>query len=139
MEINPLLEHLNSSPLKQTTKLIDLLLRPEITLASLEDVLPALKEETDKIPTRKEEIKEEVEISVKYEGYITRERLIAEKLQRLENIKIKGKFDYKNIASLSTEARQKLTRIDPETIAQAGRISGVSPSDINILLVLLGR
>ena len=139
LEINPLLEHLNSSPLKQTTKLIDLLLRPEITLASLEDVLPALKEETDKIPTRKEEIKEEVEISVKYEGYITRERLIAEKLQRLENIKIKGKFDYENIASLSTEARQKLTRIDPETIAQAGRISGVSPSDINILLVLLGR
>ncbi len=138
-EINPLLENLNSSPLKQTTKLIDLLLRPEITLASLEDVLPGLKEETDKIPTRKEEIKEEVEISVKYEGYITRERLIAEKLQRLENIKIKGKFDYKNIASLSTEARQKLTRIDPETIAQAGRISGVSPSDINILLVLLGR
>ena len=113
-----------------TESFYDLLKRPEITIKFLKNFT--------EIPFADDTL-EEIEIMLKYEGYITRERLIAEKLQRLENIKIKGKFDYKNIASLSTEARQKLTRIDPETIAQAGRISGVSPSDINILLVLLGR
>ncbi len=138
-EINELLQSIGSSPLKQTTKLIDILLRPGITIPLLIEHIPTLKEETEKITNRKEEVLEEVEIAIKYEGYIARERLIADKLQRLENIKIKGKFDYNNINSLSTEARQKLTKIDPETIAQASRIPGVSPSDVNILLVLLGR
>jgi tRNA uridine 5-carboxymethylaminomethyl modification enzyme len=138
-EIDSLLVSVGSTPLKQTTKLIDVLLRPGITLEALIDTLPALKIETEKISNRRKEIIEEIEITVKYEGYIVRERLIADKLLRLENIKLKGKFDYETISSLSTEAKQKLKRIDPDTIAQASRIPGVSPSDINILLVLLGR
>ena len=93
----------------------------------------------EKIPNRKEEIIEASEIQIKYKGYIERETLIANKLQRLENIKIKGKFDYSTLKSLSTEARQKLEKIDPETIGQASRIPGISPSDINILLILMGR
>ena len=93
----------------------------------------------EKIPNRKEEIIEACEIQIKYKGYIERETLIANKLQRLENIKIKGKFDYSTLKSLSTEARQKLEKIDPETIGQASRIPGISPSDINILLILMGR
>jgi tRNA uridine 5-carboxymethylaminomethyl modification enzyme len=93
----------------------------------------------DTISNRKEEIIEATEILIKYEGYIAREKIIAEKIDRLENIKIQGKFDYNSIQSLSTEAKQKLTRIDPESIAQASRIPGVSPNDINVLLVLLGR
>jgi tRNA uridine 5-carboxymethylaminomethyl modification enzyme len=93
----------------------------------------------DEITERREEIIEAAEIQIKYSGYIERERIIADKLNRLESIKIKGKFDYANLQSLSTEARQKLSRIDPETIAQASRIPGVSPSDINVLLVLAGR
>ena len=101
--------------------------------------LPLLKEELEKVISRKEEIIEAAEILIKYEGYIKRERIIAEKLSRLESIRIKGKFDYNSIQSLSIEARQKLVRIDPETIAQASRIPGVSPSDINVLLVLSGR
>ena len=101
--------------------------------------MPAFKRVLDEIKERKEEIIEAAEILIKYEGYIHRERIIADKLQRLESIKIKGKFDYNSIQSLSTEARQKLSNIDPETIAQASRIPGVSPSDINVLLVLSGR
>ncbi len=138
-EIDSLLISVGSTPLKQTTKLIDVLLRPGITLEALIDTLPALKLETEKITNRRKEVIEEIEITVKYEGYIVRERLIADKLLRLENIKLKGKFDYETISSLSTEAKQKLKRIDPDTIAQASRIPGVSPSDINILLILLGR
>ena len=105
-----------------------------------QDLVPALRAELDKAPaSRKEEIIEAAEILIKYSGYIKREQIIADKINRLENIRIKGKFDYNSIQSLSTEARQKLTRIDPDTIAQASRIPGISPSDINILLVLLGR
>jgi tRNA uridine 5-carboxymethylaminomethyl modification enzyme len=138
-EANELLNRIESSPVKQTVKIVDLLLRPEISLPMLAEHLPELKEEIEKIPNRKEEIVEAAEILLKYEGYIEREKGIAEKLKRLENIKIKDKFDYDTIKSLSTEARQKLKRINPETIGQASRISGIAPSDINILLILLGR
>lgn len=138
-EIDSLLLSVGSTPLKQTTKLMDILLRPGISLQALIEALPSLQEQAEKITNRKQEIIEQIEISAKYEGYIARERLIADKLQRLENIKIRDKFNYDDISSLSTEAKQKLKRINPETIAQASRIPGVSPSDINILLVLLGR
>ena len=111
----------------------------EITIENIAEHGSAFKRELDKISDRKEEIVEAAEILIKYEGYIGRERIIADKLARLESIKIKGKFDYNSIQSLSTEARQKLMKIDPETIAQASRIPGVSPSDINVLLVLCGR
>ncbi|MDR3195145.1 MAG: tRNA uridine-5-carboxymethylaminomethyl(34) synthesis enzyme MnmG [Tannerella sp.] len=131
---------LGTAPLAHGCKLIDLLVRPQITLANLSEMLPPLAVEMDKIPSsRKDEIIEATEIAVKYSGYIRRERQIADKINRLENTFIRGKFDYDAIQSLSTEARQKLSRIDPETIAQASRIPGVSPSDINVLLVLLGR
>ena len=113
--------------------------RPQITIENIAEHVPAFKRILDEITERKEEIIEAAEILIKYEGYIGRERIIADKLARLESIKIKGKFDYSSIQSLSTEARQKLVRIDPETIAQASRIPGVSPSDINVLLVLSGR
>ncbi len=138
-EIDSLLLSVGSTPLKQTTKLMDILLRPGISLQALIEPLPSLQEQAEKITNRKQEIIEQIEISAKYEGYIARERLIADKLQRLENIKIRDKFNYDDISSLSTEAKQKLKRINPETIAQASRIPGVSPSDIKILLVLLGR
>jgi tRNA uridine 5-carboxymethylaminomethyl modification enzyme len=138
-DANSFLENIGSSPVREGVKMITLLARPEITLGMMADHFPSLKEEIEKIPNRKEEIIEAAEIVLKYEGYIERERGIAEKLQRLENIRIKGKFDYDTIQSLSTEARQKLKKIDPETIGQASRISGIAPSDINILLVLLGR
>lgn len=138
-EIDSLLLSVGSTSLKQTTKLMDILLRPGISLQALIEALPSLQEQAEKITNRKQEIIEQIEISAKYEGYIARERLIADKLQRLENIKIRDKFNYDDISSLSTEAKQKLKRINPETIAQASRIPGVSPSDINILLVLLGR
>ena len=120
-------------------KLIDLIARPGLTLENLSNLSPALKEKIESISDRKEEIVEAAEIKMKYSGYITRERELADKMIRLENIKIKGKFDYNSLQSLSTEARQKLTRIDPETMAQASRIPGVSPSDINVLLVLMRR
>jgi len=137
--INSVLENLGTSPIKQGCKLIDLINRPQITLENLSEFIPAFKEELDQITERKEEIKEAAEILIKYEGYINRERLIADKIERLETIKIKGKLDYNNINSISTEARQKLIKIDPETIAQASRIPGISPSDINVLLVLLRK
>ncbi|MBF0649083.1 tRNA uridine-5-carboxymethylaminomethyl(34) synthesis enzyme MnmG [Dysgonomonas sp. GY75] len=137
--INEGLEKLGTSPLKHGLKLKDVITRPQISIDSIAELVPAFKAELDKIPNRKEEIKEACEIIIKYDGYIKREQLIADKISRLENIQIKGKFNYEAILSLSTEARQKLTKINPETIAQASRIPGVSPNDISILLVLLGR
>lgn len=138
-EANPMLEKINSSPLRHGGKMLDLVLRPEININLLAENFPSLKEEIEKIPNRKEEIVEAAEILLKYEGYIDREKGIADKLKRLENIKIKGRIDYDTVSSLSTEAKQKLKKIDPETIGQASRISGIAPSDINILLILLGR
>ena len=138
--INSGLEKLGTAPLSHGCKLFDVVLRPQTTLENLADLVPALRAELDKVPaSRKEEIIEAAEILIKYSGYIKREQIIADKINRLENIRIKGKFDYNSIQSLSTEARQKLPRIAPDTIAQASRIPGISPSDINILLVLLGR
>ena len=138
--INSGLEKLGTAPLSHGCKLFDVVLRPQTTLENLADLVPALRAELDKVPaSRKEEIIEAAEILIKYSGYIKREQIIADKINRLENIRIKGKFDYNSIQSLSTEARQKLTRIDPDPLAQASRIPGISPSDINILLVLLGR
>ncbi|MDD2953619.1 MAG: tRNA uridine-5-carboxymethylaminomethyl(34) synthesis enzyme MnmG [Parabacteroides sp.] len=138
--INSGLEKLGTAPLSHGCKLFDVVLRPQATLENLADLIPALRAELDKVPaSRKEEIIEAAEILIKYSGYIKREQIIADKINRLENIRIKGKFDYNSIQALSTEARQKLSRIDPDTIAQASRIPGISPSDINILLVLLGR
>ncbi|WP_353122843.1 tRNA uridine-5-carboxymethylaminomethyl(34) synthesis enzyme MnmG [Dysgonomonas capnocytophagoides] len=137
--INPTLEKLGTSPLKQGIKLKDLITRPQININNILDSISALRTEIDKIPNRKEEIIEACEIKIKYDGYIKREQLIAEKISRLENIAIKDKFDYETILSLSTEARQKLAKINPETIGHASRIPGVSPNDISILLVLLGR
>lgn len=138
--INPGLEVLEATPLKQGCKLIDLITRPQLNINNLSELVPSFRQVLDKLPeSRKEEIIEAAEIRIKYDGYIRREQLIADKINRLEHIKIKGKFVYNDIQSLSTEARQKLTKIDPDTIAQASRIPGISPSDINILLVLLGR
>jgi tRNA uridine 5-carboxymethylaminomethyl modification enzyme len=137
--INPALETLGTTPLRQGCKLIDLINRPQVTIANIAEHVSAFHRELDKVTERRDEILEAAEILIKYEGYIGRERMIADKLARLESIKIKGKFDYNSLQSLSTEARQKLVKIDPETIAQASRIPGVSPSDINVLLVLCGR
>ena len=137
--INPALESLGTTPLRQGCKLIELINRPQVTVENIAEHVPAFRKELEQVTERREEIIEAAEILMKYEGYIGRERMIAEKLNRLESIKIKGKFDYASLQSLSTEARQKLERIDPETIAQASRIPGVSPSDINVLLVLCGR
>ena len=141
--INDALEKIGTTPLRQGCKLIEILNRPQVTIENIIEHVPAFQRELEKATSsdqdRKEEILEAAEILIKYQGYIDRERMIAEKLARLESIKIKGKFDYSTIQSLSTEARQKLAKIDPETIAQASRIPGVSPSDINVLLVLSGR
>ena len=137
--INPFLERLGSSPLKQGVKLVDLLTRPGIDLENIAEEVTPLKEKLDQITDRKEEIIESTNIKIKYSGYIKRERIMADKLTRLEDIRIKDKFSYDEIQSLSTEARQKLTSINPETIAQASRIPGVSPNDISVLLILLGR
>ncbi len=138
--INAELENIGTTPLAHGCKLIDLLSRPQISIEVAALLVADFRAELDKVSaSRKEEIIEAAEILVKYSGYIRREQIIADKINRLENIHIKGKFDYNSILSLSTEARQKLTRIDPETIAAASRIPGISPSDINILLVLLGR
>lgn len=138
-EINPMLENLGTTPLRAGCKLIDLIARPKLTLKNLSDIIPELKESLESIPNRKEEICEAAEIKMKYKGYIERERIVADKMHRLENIKIKGRFNYEELHEISTEGRQKLKRIDPETLAQASRIPGVSPSDINVMLVLLGR
>ena len=138
--INPLLETLETASLKQSTKLYDLILRPQLNISILENNLPEFKEKISQIEDlRREEILEASEILIKYSGYIEREKLIADKLQRLEHIVIEDKFDYENLLSLSTEARQKLIKIKPKTIGQASRIPGISPNDINVLLVLLGR
>lgn len=137
--INGYLESIGSSPLHGTAKIVDLIARPGIGLMNLSKQLPALKEIIEQLPNRKAEITEAAEIKMKYKGYIERERTFAEKMHRLEDIKIKGHFDYASIHDLSTECRQKLERIQPETLAQASRIPGVSPSDINVLLVLMGR
>ena len=137
--INGKLEALGTTPLKQGVKLIDLILRPQLNMIILAELIPALKREIETIPNRKEEIVEAAEIMIKYQGYIEREKMIADKISRLEHMKIKGRFNYHEIQALSTEARQKLSKIEPETIAQASRIPGISPSDINILLLLLGR
>lgn len=138
-EINPKLEALGTTPLRAGCKLIDLIARPHLNLTNLSEIIPDLKAALDAPANRKEEITEATEIKMKYKGYIERERLIADKMHRLEDIKIKGRFNYSELHEISTEGRQKLERIDPETLAQASRIPGVSPSDINVMLVLLGR
>lgn len=138
-EINPKLEALGTTPLRAGCKLIDLIARPHLNLTNLSEIIPDLKAALETPANRKEEITEAAEIKMKYKGYIERERLIAEKMHRLEDIKIKGRFNYSELHEISTEGRQKLERIKPETLAQASRIPGVSPSDINVMLVLLGR
>ncbi|WP_027456196.1 tRNA uridine-5-carboxymethylaminomethyl(34) synthesis enzyme MnmG [Xylanibacter brevis] len=138
-EINPALEKLGTTPLQFGVKLEDLVARPQLNFRNLSEIVPELRELIESAPNRKEEIAEAAEIRIKYKGYIEREKQVADKMHRLENIKIKGHFDYNTIQSLSTECRQKLTAIDPDTLAQASRIPGVSPSDINVLLVLMGR
>ncbi len=138
--INPALEQLGTSPLKQGVKLYDLILRPQLSIKMLAPHINALSQHLESIEElRRDEIIEAAEILIKYQGYIDRERLIADKIRRLEDVKLKGRLNYSEINALSTEARQKLERINPETVAQASRIPGISPSDINILLLLLGR
>ncbi len=137
--INGALEALGSTPLQYGCKLTDLISRPELSFEKLEDAVPELKELLNRPTNRREEIGEAAEVRIKYKGYIEREKLVAEKMHRLENIKIRGHFDYENLNAISTEARQKLAKIQPETLAQASRIPGVSPSDINAMLVLMGR
>ena len=137
--INPSLENLGTTPLQFGCKLVDLVNRPQLSLKNLSEVIPALKEVLNRPINRMEEICEAAEIRMKYKGYIDRERLVADKMHRLENIRIRGKFNYEVLQGLSTECRQKLQKIQPETLAQASRIPGVSPSDINVLLVLMGR
>ena len=137
--VNGALEALGSTPLVYGCKLEDLVARPELNFDKLQTIVPAFSEIIQRLPNRKEEIAEAAEIHIKYKGYIERERLVADKMHRLENIKIKGRFDYATLSAISTEARQKLEKIQPVTLAQASRIPGVSPSDINVLLVLLGR
>ena len=138
-EINPKLEALGTTPLRAGCKLIDLIARPHLNLTNLSEIIPDLKAALETPANRKEEITDAADIKMKYKGYIERERLIAEKMHRLEDIKIKGRFNYSELHEISTEGRQKLERIEPETLAQASRIPGVSPSDINVMLVLLGR
>ena len=137
--INEGIKTLGSEELQRGCKLIDLVMRPQLTLQNLAKLIPALSEKLNSITNRREEIIETAEVRMKYSGYIRREKEIAEKIHRLENIRIKGRFKYQEILALSTEARQKLVKIDPETMAQASRIPGVSPSDINVLLVMMNR
>jgi tRNA uridine 5-carboxymethylaminomethyl modification enzyme len=137
--INSALETLGTTPLQFGCKLVDLVNRPQLNLQNLSEIIPQLKEVLNRPQNRREEIAEATEIRMKYKGYIDRERIVADKMHRLENIKIKGHFNYNELQGLSTECRQKLEKIQPETLAQASRIPGVSPSDINVLLVLLGR
>jgi len=138
-QINDFLQSVNSAEIKHGTRLHDLLLRPQFGIYELASAVPALQEKIDSISKRKEEIIESAEIIIKYAGYIEREKLIADKLHRLENIPLKDRVDYNAVQSISTEARQKLIKINPETIGHASRIPGISPNDINVLLVLLGR
>ena len=137
--INSALEALGTTPLQFGCKLVDLVNRPQLNLKNLSEMIPQLKEVLNRPDNRKEEIAEAAEIRMKYKGYIERERIVADKMHRLENIKIRGHFNYEEMQGLSTECRQKLMKIQPETLAQASRIPGVSPSDINVLLVLMGR
>lgn len=138
-EINPLLAKFDTTPLRAGCKLADLIVRPQLNLQNLSTIIPELKAAIEAPLNRKEEIIEAAEIRIKYKGYIERERIIADKMHRLEHIKIKNRFHYDELHEISTEGRQKLSAINPETLAQASRIPGVSPSDINVLLVLLGR
>ena len=137
--INPFLERIGTTPLQGGCKLFDLINRPQVSLHNLAGEIEDFRHFLAQITSDAEETIEAAEIEMKYHGYIARERALADKMQRLEDIKIRGRFDYASITQLSTEARQKLAAIDPETLAQAGRIPGVSPSDISVLLVLLGR
>lgn len=137
--INSALEALGTTPLQFGCKLVDIVSRPQLNLKNLSELLPQLKEVLDRPNNRKDEIAEAAEIRMKYKGYIERERVVADKMHRLENIRIKGHFNYEALQGLSIECRQKLMKIQPETLAQASRIPGVSPSDINVLLVLMGR
>ena len=137
--VNAYLESVGATPLQQTTKLLDLVLRPQVNLVDLANIVPDLQEKIACIKRSGEEVVESTEINIKYEGYIRREQLAAEKLQRLDKITIPASFDYNTLQSLSTEARQKLSRIRPATIGEASRIPGVSPNDISVLLVLMGR
>lgn len=137
--INGALEYLGTTPIHSTVKISDLIARPQLNIQNLSEAIPALKQALNDCPNRYEEISEAAEIRIKYRGYIERERLVAEKMRRLEDIKIKGRFKYSELHEISTEGRQKLDKIQPETLAEASRIPGVSPSDINVLLILLGR
>ena len=138
-EVNAFLESIGTTPLREGCKIFDLIARPQINMANLSEISSQLEELLDAAPNRKEEITEAAEIKMKYKGYIEREKMIADKMHRLEDIRIRGRFKYSEMQQLSTEARQKLEKINPETLAQASRIPGVSPSDINVMLVLLGR
>jgi tRNA uridine 5-carboxymethylaminomethyl modification enzyme len=138
-DINAYLNQMGYGDLQQTCKLIDIVSRPNVTISGLADTLPELKEKIDSLGFRKEEIVESTEINIKYKGYIEREKLAADKLHRLDNIRLPKDFDYNSVQSLSTEARQKLSRIQPATIGEASRIPGVSPNDVSVLLVLMGR
>lgn len=138
-DINSALESLGTTPLREGCKLIDLVARPQINLQNLSELVPELKQFIASLPNRNDETAEAAEVKMKYKGYIERERMVADKMHRLENIKIKGHFNYSEMEQISTEARQKLAKIDPETLAQASRIPGVSPSDINIMLILMNR
>ena len=137
--INSGLETLGTTPLQFGCKLAELVNRPQLNLENLSEIIPQLKEVLNRPINRQAEIREAAEVRMKYKGYIERERMVADKMHRLENIKIRGHFNYEELQGLSTEARQKLTKIQPETLAQASRIPGVSPSDINVMLVLMGR
>lgn len=138
-EINGALEAIGTAPLRMGCKISDLIGRPQVSIRQLADILPELKETLEAPANRKEEIAEAAEIRIKYKGYIEREKVVADKMHRLEDIRIKGRFRYDELHEISTEGRQKLQRIDPDTLGQASRIPGVSPSDINVMLVLLGR
>ena len=138
-DINPWLESIGTTPLRMGCKVADLVSRPQVSIQQMADAVPQLRALIEGLPNRKEETSEAAEIKIKYKGYIERERIIADKMHRLENIKIRGRFKYSELHEISTEGRQKLEKINPETLAQASRIPGVSPSDINVLLVLMGR
>ena len=138
-DINAKLETIGTTPLRMGCKVSDLLSRPQISIDALKTMIPELNEIIEKPENRKEEIAEAAEIRIKYKGYIEREKMVADKMHRLEDIKIRGHFNYSEILEISTEGRQKLEKINPETLAQASRIPGVSPSDINVLLVMMGR